>query len=87
MFVADIDHDIVSSKVSSFAGDTKITMTIADSLDLQKLKADVDHISKWAVDNKMVFDTNKFVNVKYSHSNKYTTQTYSMDGHPIKIDT
>ncbi|KAG1678345.1 Guanylate cyclase 32E [Nymphon striatum] len=76
----DIDKEVVSSFVSSFADDTRVGKSINSPADVEKLQADLNFIYDWENRNNMQFNSDKFECVRYGKtaelkkSSKYTTQ-------------
>ena len=77
ILISDIDKNVKHSTVLSFADDTKITKIIDEEDDVDKLQEDIQQLFKWAEENNMVFNENKFQLLrygrKYSEQNKYKT--------------
>ena len=60
IMISDIDKDIIDSLVRSFADDTRVNKIIRKRIDITKMERDLKIIYKWAEDNKMKFNENKF---------------------------
>ena len=60
IMIADINRDVDSSKLISFADDTRVYRQIADIEDCESLQQDLNSVYKWASDNNMFFNANKF---------------------------
>ena len=60
IMIADINRDVVSSKLISFADDTRVYSQIADTEDCDSLQQDLNAVYKWASDNNMFFNAKKF---------------------------
>ena len=58
--ISDIDDNILSSIVRLFADDTKISAKIENEGDTEILQQDLDEIYRWADENCMEFNENKF---------------------------
>jgi hypothetical protein len=78
----DIDQDVDSSMVTSFADDTRITGIVNNQADVESLKNDLGTIYKWAEKNNMWFNDSKFELLRY---NKRTEAVYET-GTKHKID-
>ena len=52
-------RDVVSSKLISFADDTRVYSQIADTEDCDSLQQDLNAVYKWASDNNMFFNAKK----------------------------
>ena len=60
IMIADINRDIDSSKLISFADDTRVYRQIADIEECELLQQDLNSVYKWASDNNMFFNAKKF---------------------------
>ena len=60
IMIADINRDVDSSKLISFADDTRVYRQIADIEDCESLQQDLNSVYKWASDNNMFFNAKKF---------------------------
>ena len=56
VLIGDIDKNIASSFLSSFADDTRVGKGITSEADIQFLQADLDSIYKWSQENNMMFN-------------------------------
>ena len=65
VLIGDIDGEVATSFLSSFADDTRIGHHIAGDEDAQQLQADLEKIYKWAESNNMEFNAEKFELVRY----------------------
>lgn len=89
ILIGDIDQNVSSSFVSSFADDTRIGRSVNCPNDAELLQLDLESIYDWAKRNNMQFNTDKFECVKYGknedlkQSCKYTAQ----DGQIIEDKT
>ena len=63
--ISDINKDISSSKLISFADDTRIYSKIADVLDCDNLQYDLNMIYDWAITNNMFFNAQRFHYVSF----------------------
>ena len=64
--ISDINKDISSSKLISFADDTRIYSKIADVSDCDNLQFDLNMIYDWAITNNMFFNAQKFHYVSFN---------------------
>ena len=86
VLISDIDNDITSAFLSSFADDTRVAKGIISEEDVIALQSDLQAIYKWAEDNNMAFNSPKFECLRYGNNDSikgdtfYTTPT----GDPIK---
>ena len=60
IMIADINRDVDSSKLISFADDTRVYRQIADIEECELLQQDLNSVYKWASDNNMFFNAKKF---------------------------
>ena len=65
ILIGDIDHDIASAFLSSFADDTRIGSHIASVHDTEDLQADLDSVYKWAHEKNMDLNASKFECLRY----------------------
>ena len=59
IMIADINRDVDSSKLISFADDTRVYRQIADIEECESLQQDLNSVYKWASDNNMFFKCKK----------------------------
>ena len=62
----DIDNDIFSSYLKSFADDTRIAHGISDANDASSLQSDLNAVFSWADQNNMEFNDDKFELIRYN---------------------
>ena len=67
--IADINRDVDSSKLISFADDTRVYRQIADIEDCESLQQPLNSVYKWASDNNMFFNAKEFHYLPLSSSN------------------
>lgn len=65
IMIADIDDNIFSSFLSSFADDTHLLHSISDLSDASSLQSDLDNVFSWAKTNNMMFNSLKFELLHY----------------------
>ena len=68
ILIADIDKDITSSFLSSFADDTRVGSAIATMDDASKLQEDLHTVYNWAEQNNMEFNASKFELLRYGNN-------------------
>ena len=85
IMIADIDHDINASSVSSFADDTRVMAGISSAQDVQNLHAYLQTIYCWATRNNATFNSEKFECLRYGKDEeiKSTTSYQSNTQTPI----
>ena len=66
ILIGDIDKDIVTSSLSSFAEDTRVGHAIASKEVMTQLQAYLETVYCWAVRNDMEFNSDKFESIRYS---------------------
>ena len=54
--ISDINKDILSSKIISFADDTRVYTNITQIENSDSLQTDLDYICLWAINNNMLFN-------------------------------
>ena len=88
VLIGDIDKDVASAFLSSFADDTRVGNRISTISDVICLQADLATVYKWSVDNNMEFNSDKFELMRYKSraSKELQTETsyLSFDGSPIQ---
>ena len=57
IMISDINRDVVSSKLISFADDTRVYSQIADTEDYDSLQQDLNSVYHWASDNNMFLNS------------------------------
>ena len=60
ILISDIDTNVVSSFLSSFADDTRVSKGVTGVSDASALQTDLEAVYEWAVDNNMSFNNLKF---------------------------
>ena len=65
ILIGDIDQNIASSFISSFADDTRVGRQIENTEDIQFLQADLESVYDWAEQNNMEFNSDKFELLRY----------------------
>ena len=88
ILIGDIDKDIVTPFLSSFADDTRVDHAIASKEDMTQLQTNQETVYCWAARNDMKFNSDKFEFIRYSPTksqlNTRNTQYYSNIGTPIQ---
>ena len=82
VLLSDIDIDTVSSFLSSFADDTRISKGVSNVADASALQTDLEAVYQWAEDNNMTFNHKKFEALRYGIDSilKLTTNYVSPAG-------
>ena len=73
--IGDIDSNVASSFVSSFA-DTRIGRHIKTKSDVKYLQTVLNAIYQWAVDNNMPFNSDKFESLRYERNTELQNDTH-----------
>ena len=60
VLIGDIDKEVATAFLSSFADDTRVGKGIATSSDVEDLQRDLQAVYQWSVDNNMEFNADKF---------------------------
>ena len=68
VLIGDIDKDITSTFVSSFADDTRVAKGISSVEDVETLQLDLQSIYEWAEENNMEFNFPKFETLRYGNN-------------------
>ena len=66
IMISDINKGTTSSKLVSFADDTRVYSNIAEADDCDNLQYDLNSIYNWAVHNNMFFNSEKFHYISFS---------------------
>ena len=74
--ISDIDEGIKECIVRCFADNTTVSKKIEKEEDKQKLQEDLDKIYKWAEDNLMIFNKNKFEQLTYGETTNIEIEMY-----------
>ena len=69
ILIGDIDEEVSSSLLSSFADDTRIGHGISTSQDMRQLQTDLEAVYRWSKNNNMEFNSDKFEHVHYKAKN------------------
>ena len=82
VLIGDIDSDILSSFVSSFADDTRLFRAVTGVRDASSLQTDLEKVYQWAVDNNMLYNSKKLEALRYGPDQvlKTTTNYTAPDG-------
>ena len=75
ILLGDIDQDILSSVVSSFADDSRVTKGITCDKDVENLQNDLESIYKWTIENNMALNDDKFECLRYGWNNDIKNQS------------
>ena len=67
VLIGDIDQDVKSAFVSSFADDTRAAHAIDGEINVQELQSDLESIYCWADKNNMFFNEGKFECMRYGN--------------------
>ena len=86
ILIGDIDQDVATSFISSFADDTRVGHEISSKDDCRLLQQDLQAVFDWANANNMEFNSDKFEHLRYSPcSTKMERHVYLADtGSPIE---
>ena len=68
IMISDINKDILSSKIISFANDTRVYTNITQIENSDSLQTDLNYIYLWAINNNMLFKHQKFSYISFSSS-------------------
>ena len=68
IMISDINKDILSSKIISFADDTRVYTNITQIENSDSLQTDLNYIYLWAINNNMLFNHQKFNYISFSSS-------------------
>ena len=65
ILISDIDQDVREAFISSFADDTRVGRAVKNAQDAQSLQCALNAIYKWADENNMSFNEDKFEALHY----------------------
>ena len=65
ILIGDIDEDVASSFISSFADDTRVGNGVASLADMTRLQNDLVSVYMWAKRNNMELNDDKFEHLRY----------------------
>ena len=86
IMISDIDENVKSCLVRSFADDTRVNKKIEGDLDKELMQKDLEAIYEWAEKNKMKFNEGKFEQMSHGTLNGVTIDPYkNSDGEEIEI--
>ena len=86
IMISDIDDNVKHSIVRSFADDTRVNKKISKEEDKKQMQEDLDVIYKWAQDNKMKFNENKFEQMAYGRIENLNIDPYkNPNGKDIQV--
>jgi len=63
--LGDIDHEVASAFVSSFADDTRVLGKVTNTQDVESLQSDLYIIYQWSNTNNALFNSDKFECLRY----------------------
>ena len=85
IMISDIDENLKASIVRLFADDTRVSAKIRTKEDKELLQEDLETIYKWADENLMVFNENKFEKMSHGKSGNIEEGVYrTRSGKEIK---
>ena len=89
ILIGDIDENVSTSFISSFADDTRVGHAFSTDQDTRQLQADLQAVYRWAKENNMEFNSDKFEHLHYSQKpNEALLSEYKSDtGSPIITKT
>ena len=85
LFISDMNNNI-ESIASMFADDTRVLGNIASEEDVEKLQSDLEKIYKWAENNNMLFNNNKFEVLRYGKNTEIRDSTFYLSANDDIIE-
>ena len=86
IMISDIDENIKKCILRSFADDTRVSKKVICKEDKQLMQEDLESIYRWARENKMQFNGEKFEQIIHGNTKNTTVEPYkSSSGDPITI--
>ena len=78
IMISDIDEEVKNCILRCFADDTRVNKNIKTVADKKKMQEDLDTIYKWAEDNAMKFNGNKFEQLSYGQVDNVSVESYKL---------
>ena len=85
ILLKDIDKDVRSSWVSSFADDTRVLAGVKNQEDVRQLQTDLDSIYRWAHVNNCMFNADKFECLRYGNDDILKESTNYVSSNQVSI--
>ena len=76
IMISDIDENVKKCLIRSFADDTRVNKKIEGERDKELMQMDLEAIYKWAEENKMKFNENKFEQIVHGTLKEVTIDPY-----------
>ena len=76
IMISDIDEKVKNCILRSFADDTRVNKKVICNEDKELMQEDLEIIYKWADENKMKFNTNKFEQIAYRKRENIKVESY-----------
>ena len=76
IMISDIDEHVKECIVRCFADDTRVSKKIKNEEDKQQMQEDLNSIYKWAEENAMKFNEDKFEQLSYGDTNVVKIEPY-----------
>ena len=86
IMISDIDEKVKNCILRSFADDTRVNKKVMRNEDKKQMQEDLEVIYKWAEENKMKFNANKFEQIVHGKRENVDVEPYKTpSGDPIII--
>ena len=86
IMISDIDEKVKNCILRSFADDTRVNKKVICNEDKEQMQEDLEIIYKWAEENKMKFNANKFEQIAHGKRENIEVEPYKTpSGDPIMI--
>lgn len=86
LYINDLSLSIIHSSLSLFADDSKCCKSISSIADSQLLQEDLDLITSWSKESKLIFNTEKTFLVRF-HSPKIQPISFNYSFQGLVIDS
>ena len=87
IMISDIDENIKEAIIRCFADDTRVSKRIKSEEDRNKMQKDLELVYKWASNNKMKFNIDKFEQITHGEVTGIPIEPYkNTDGEDIVSD-
>ena len=77
VMMIDIDHQLTSCTIATYADDTKIWGTVQNQEDAHRIQTDLTKLYTWASTNNMEFNTDKFEYLTFSKQEPSSPSQYT----------
>ena len=87
LMLGDIDEDVKSAFVSSFADDTRVMGKVSSENDVVNLQSDLESIYQWSEWNNALFNSDKFECLRYGSNSDIKESTHYLSNSGTEIES